>query len=196
MVQRLLQVRAHLILCFRAEEKIEMVREPDEHGKMKTKVVPKQSLTGLHGWIPVCEKNLPYELTASFLLLASAPGIPQPIKLQEQHRALFPLDKPITEDSGKRLAAWAAGGQTPAAPASTAELCPVSPRDGKPDAAGPVKTRSETLREWCAQAGLNYVDLLSRAGVRSAEEMTDEDYAGAVAACRRRIDKRKAAETA
>ena len=104
MVQRLLQVRAHLILCFRAEEKIEMVRED---GRMK--IVPKKSATGLDGWIPICEKNLPFELTASFLLLATEPGIPKPIKLQEQHRALFPLDKPITEESGRRIAEWASG---------------------------------------------------------------------------------------
>ena len=111
MVQRLLQVRAHLILCFRAEPKIEMVRGAD--GKMEIR--EKQSLTGLHGWIPICEKNLPYELTASFLLMADNPGVPQPIKLQQQHRALFPLDEPITEASGARLAAWAKGG-TAAAP--------------------------------------------------------------------------------
>lgn len=105
MVQKLLQVRAHLILCFRAEPKIEMVRGKD--GKME--IIAKQSLTGLDGWIPVTEKNLPFELTASFLLMADKPGIPRPIKLQEQHRALFPLDKPITEESGKRLAQWASG---------------------------------------------------------------------------------------
>jgi hypothetical protein len=111
MVQRLLQIRAHLILCFRAEEKVEIVREPDEQGRMKTKIVPKQSLTGLEGWIPVCEKNLPFELTTSFLLLASQPGIPKPIKLQHQHRALFPLDQPISEESGRRIAEWASGGK-------------------------------------------------------------------------------------
>jgi AAA domain-containing protein len=110
MVQRLLQVRAHLILCFRAEPKIEMVRNAD--GKME--IVEKKSLTGLHGWIPIAEKNLPYELTASFLLMADKPGVPLPIKLQEQHRALFPLDEAITEESGARLAAWAKGGAAPA----------------------------------------------------------------------------------
>lgn len=104
MVQRLLQIRAHLILCFRAEEKIEIVKEDGQ-----TKVVPKRSPTGLDGWIPVCEKNLPYELTASFLLLASQPGVPHPIKLQEQHRPLFPLDQPIDEESGRRIAEWAKG---------------------------------------------------------------------------------------
>lgn len=114
MVQRLLQVRAHLILCFRAEPKIEMVR--GDNGKMEIR--EKQSLTGLHGWIPIAEKNLPYELTASFLLMADRPGVPNPIKLQEQHRALFPKDEPITEESGARLAAWAKGGAAPASRAS------------------------------------------------------------------------------
>lgn len=105
MVQKLLQVRAHLILCFRAEEKVEMVRE---NGKMK--IVPKQSLVGVDGWIPICEKSLPFELTASFLLLASQPGIPHPIKLQEQHRDLFPTGQHIDEEAGRRIAQWAAGG--------------------------------------------------------------------------------------
>lgn len=112
MVQRLLQVRAHLILCFRAEEKVEMVKGDD--GKMK--IVPKKTLTGLDGWVPICEKSLPYELTASFLLLASEPGIPHPIKLEQQHRDLFP-PRPIDEAAGIRLAEWAAGGTArPAAP--------------------------------------------------------------------------------
>lgn len=106
MVQRLLQVRAHLILCFRAEEKIEMVR--DEETK-KMVIVPKKSLTGINGWMPVCEKNLPFELTTSFLLTADAPGMPKPIKLQEQHRIMFPLDKPVSEESGQRVAQWAMG---------------------------------------------------------------------------------------
>lgn len=109
MVAKLLQVRAHLILCFRAEEKIDMVRGDD--GKMK--IVPKQGPGGFKGWLPICEKNLPYELTASFLLTADAPGVPQPIKLQEQHRALFPLGQPITEESGRAIAAWASGGAQP-----------------------------------------------------------------------------------
>jgi len=110
MVQRLLQVRAHLILCFRAEPKIEMVKN-EQTGKYE--IVEKKSLTGLHGWIPVCEKNLPYELTASLLLMPDRPGVPNPIKLQEQHKALFPLTQPITEESGARLAAWARGGLSP-----------------------------------------------------------------------------------
>jgi hypothetical protein len=118
MVQRLLQVRAHLILCFRAEEKVDMVR--DSKGKMQ--IVPKVTKTGLDGWVPICEKALPFELTASFLLTNDAPGMPKPIKLQEQHRAMFPLDKPINEESGRKITAWASGTGAPAAPTRTAGM--------------------------------------------------------------------------
>ena len=113
MVQALLQVRAHLILCFRAEPKIEMVKED---GKLVVR--EKQSLIGKGGWIPICEKNLPFELTVSFLLTPDKPGMPQPIKLQEQHKQMFPLDQPLTEESGKLIAAWAHGDTTPKTMAS------------------------------------------------------------------------------
>jgi hypothetical protein len=114
-VQALLQVRAHIILCYRAEEKIEMKR--NEQGKIE--IVKMQTATGLNGWVPISEKNMPYEHSASFLLLADRPGYPNPIKLQEQHKILFPLDKPINEESGRLIAEWAKGGepkQTPSAP--------------------------------------------------------------------------------
>jgi hypothetical protein len=104
MVTHLLGVPAHVILCFRAEPKIDIVREGGE-----LKFVPKKGPTGLDGWMPISEKMLPYELTASFLLMADAPGVPRPIKLQEQHKPFVPLDQKLSENTGKLLAAWAAG---------------------------------------------------------------------------------------
>lgn len=130
MMQKLLQVRANLILCFRAEPKIEMIRENGQ-----TKIVPKQSLTGLEGYIPVCEKSLPFELTASFLVTPDAPGMPKPIKLQEQHKPLFPLDKPINEESGRRIAEWAFG----------AVQQGKTPREHEPDAHTIAIQQAETL---------------------------------------------------
>jgi hypothetical protein len=107
MVQRLLQVKAHLILCFRAEDKLKM--EKDHNGK--TQIVP-------IGWQPVCSKEMPYELTVSFLLSPDHPGIPIPIKLQEQHKAMFPSGKLLDESSGKAVAEWARGGVSPPTPVS------------------------------------------------------------------------------
>jgi hypothetical protein len=105
MVSRLLQVNAHLILCFRAEEKVKM--EKDEKGK--THIVP----VGLQ---PICSKEMPYELMASFLLDANKPGYPVPIKLQEQHKIMFPLDALLDEKSGRLISEWASGGAIPQPP--------------------------------------------------------------------------------
>lgn len=105
-VNQLLQVKAHVILCLRAEDKIEMVKVDGE-----TVVRPKQTLkgAGLDGWVPICEKRLPFELTLSFLLTSEHPGLPRPIKLEEQHKPFFPLDQQVGEETGRALAAWAAG---------------------------------------------------------------------------------------
>lgn len=162
MVQKLLQVRAHVILCFRAEEKVEMVRED---GKMK--IVPKQGPTGLHGWMPVCEKNLPFELTCSFLLTADAPGYPKPIKLQEQHRALFPLDKHINEQSGKLVAAWASG-KTSAPPP------PHTPADSSPvDAGGAVGAETDNQEVYTR---IREALKLASASVRARFEIKTKGY--------------------
>ena len=151
MVQRLLQVRAHLILCFRAEEKIEMVKGSD--GKMQ--IIPKTSLTGINGWIPICEKNLPFEMTMSFLLTADAPGLPKPIKIQEQFRAMFPLNKPIsTKSLVETVAAWASGGAVPAKAAPVTEEKPPALDEDQFDelvqTLDDCKTRAELVKAYNA----------------------------------------------
>ena len=179
MVQKLLQVRAHLILCFRAEEKIEMVR--DDNGKMK--IVPKVSATGIDGWLPICEKNLPYELTASFLLMAAHPGVPKPIKLQEQHRALFPLDKPITEDAGMRIAEWATGGK-PKGPAAAAEAPHADP-DPDPEEMDGIDyitaDQAMDLEAMCQEHGIALDALKKAAKVERLAMLKSADYARALA---------------
>ena len=129
MVGKLLQLRCHIIICMRAEEKSELVK--DEKGKWHME--PKRTLIGLNGWIPICDKRFPFELTASFLLTADEPGIPHPIKLEGHHRAFFPLDRQIDETAGQRLAEWAAGGKPAPTVSATAlvksyEAC--GPGDG------------------------------------------------------------------
>lgn len=101
----LLRARAHVIVCHRAEDKIELGKDD----KGKTVVRPKESLTGLGGWIPICEKRLPFEATISLLFTADAPGVPKPIKLERRHQGLVRLDRQVDEETGKQLAAWAAG---------------------------------------------------------------------------------------
>jgi hypothetical protein len=122
MVYGLLQLKAHLILCFRAENKIEIAK--DDRGL--TVVREKRSLVGYHGWIPITEKSLPFELTTFLMLTADEPGKPKAITLREPHRAMFPSDTPISEASGSQLAAWASGAGSAAAPSAPAATTPTT----------------------------------------------------------------------
>lgn len=183
MVAKLLQVRAHLILCFRAEEKIEMIREDG-----KVKIVPKVTRTGLDGWVPVAEKNLPYELTASFLLMADAPGVPRPIKLQEQHRPLFPLDKPITEDSGRRIAEWASGGT--AQRSANPQTPPATGAAGTSAGAADCITAGQVamLETRCADNGIDLADLKRALKVDALAEIPARKFASVTAWLDKQID--------
>lgn len=118
MVNHLVQAKPHVILCFRAAEKVEVGQ--DERGK--TTIVKKKTLTGLDGWVPITEKSLPFEATASFMLMAGAPGVPLPIKLPAPLEPLVPLDRPLSEQVGKAIAGWAAGKPGPEPGEQTMEL--------------------------------------------------------------------------
>ncbi|WP_050734227.1 AAA family ATPase [Methylobacterium sp. ARG-1] len=138
MMNALLQCRATLIFCLRADEKIEIVREGG-----RTQVRPL-------GWMPICEKRFMYEMTASFTLSPDSPGIPRfdlPHKVQEQHRGFFPERIAIDEDAGRKLAAWARGGAVPAADKRSD-----GPRRGKEALFADARTRAEdgsfALAEW------------------------------------------------
>jgi hypothetical protein len=109
MMTHLTQMNCHLILNYRAEDKIELAKEKDARGNLKTVIRPKQSATGTDGWIPICERRMPFELTTSVLFKSDKPGVPIPIKLQEQHKKFFPGDRALTEADGVALAAWASG---------------------------------------------------------------------------------------
>ena len=153
MVQRLLQVRAHLILCFRAEEKVAM-----EKHEGKTVIVPK-------GWQPICEKNMPYEMTASFLLMCDRPGYPNPIKLQEQHRALFSRPT-IDEEAGRGIAAWASGG----APAE-------KPAGASTETSMPEGTRLDLETTILDATDLDGLKVAYKTAIRAAHGFSDEDAA-------------------
>lgn len=120
LVSRLLQTRCHVIVCLRAEERIKMeqVEEEGSNGrKYKKTVITQPTLMPVHErWSPVCEKKLPFEFSVSILLTMDRPGYPIPLKLEEQHKAAVPLDRPLSELTGQMLAAWARGGASGADP--------------------------------------------------------------------------------
>ncbi len=147
MVSRLLQVKAHRILSFRAEEKIKMIKvhkenvygpqnydpitgeelEQEATGQI---IVPEgfkesdvgKTVVSSDGWQPIAEKYFPYELTLSLLFNASSPGIPKFMKPQEQLNGMIPMQSKINESVGAAMAAWARGeGQSHTQPMQEAQ---------------------------------------------------------------------------
>lgn len=144
MVNRLVQCRAHLIIGLRAAEKVKVVK--DANGKQKIIAADERPL--IERWEPICEKNLPFELTASFVLTPTDPGLPIPVKLQDQHRPFFPLDKKIDVACGEALAAWARGGVA----AKAAAPAPAAAQQGAPLTRGEVRQLEELIQR-AADAG-------------------------------------------
>ena len=101
-VNGVLQIGVHCIFCFRAKEKLALVRT---NGKVEP--VPQ-------GWQPICSDRFEYEMTTLLMLPPNSHGMPDlnaaPTKLQEQHRSIFPAGRQIDEEMGRRLAEWASGG--------------------------------------------------------------------------------------
>lgn len=108
MVQRFLQLSAHLILCFRGKQpNMENARHKSASDATGHGLVA----TGRDGWFPICEAEFPYEFLVHLLFTRSAPGVPKPIKIYGIHEPYFPPNEQVSEESGKRLAEWAAGGK-------------------------------------------------------------------------------------
>jgi hypothetical protein len=104
------QVRAYIIFCLRAEEKIKFVKVFDEKSQREKTAIESA------GWVPICEKRFMFEMTMSFTVTPDNPGVPliedgQAVygKIQSQHLSFFPPGKRVTADCGRQLRAWARG---------------------------------------------------------------------------------------
>jgi hypothetical protein len=101
MLQRLWQLNTHIILCCQAEKKLALIK----NDKGKTDWIDQ-------GFQPICGSDIPYAMTLSFMLNVEKPGVPIVIKpLLESLQPLIPLDRPMDEQLGARLAAWSRGGE-------------------------------------------------------------------------------------
>lgn len=120
LVNSILQQPCHMIFCFRAKDKLVLVK--NEKGKIE----PTKA-----GWTAICSDRFEYEMTTLLMLPPNAKGVPdlnaEQTKLQEQHRSFFPVGQPITEKAGELLAAWAKGGVAVEKPAAKVETPPAEP---------------------------------------------------------------------
>jgi hypothetical protein len=105
LIQTLLQVPAHVILCMRAKEKRAIVEDPER---------PRKKIIVSLGWHPIAESGLTYELTINLLLGTQKKGAPTVEgfdfgKLPFNMVGIIKEGEQITEETGRRLADWAKG---------------------------------------------------------------------------------------
>lgn len=111
MMLRLLQVQAHLILCFRAEHKTEFAR--NAKGVMEARIMSDPlGFHGMDGWMLVCEKEVPSELTVLLLLKRDRPGVATLTKIMGMHRPFFPTGQVLDEEAGRLMGDWSNGANT------------------------------------------------------------------------------------
>lgn len=120
LIAPLRQIRAYVIFCLRADEKIRFVKYTDDRGREKTGIENA-------GWVPICEKRFAYDMTMMFTVTPDNPGVPMIRdgkavfgKINEQHLYLFPEGKRISVETGLGLREWATGGK-PAKPNAQTE---------------------------------------------------------------------------
>ncbi|NTG94217.1 AAA family ATPase [Rhizobium rhizogenes] len=111
LMKNLRQVRAHVIFCFRANEVTKPIEVEDAQGRKKMTV---QNV----GWQPICEKNMLYELTISFMVTPDNKGVPLMQdgqfygKLNAPYSQFFQPGRQVSMETGARLRAWARGEST------------------------------------------------------------------------------------
>jgi hypothetical protein len=95
-----LESGAHLILCFRAKQKIKPVKgsEPIDLG-----------------WQPISSERVSFETLFTLMLPPHSKGVPDLTisEMREPFDSLIPKDQQISEATGRRLAEWARGGPGP-----------------------------------------------------------------------------------
>lgn len=96
------RVKQPMIFNFRCKDKIKIVKTPDG----------KQEWVHL-GYTPICTEQFDYEMTAMIILPPNSEGRPdnELSEIRKPLRSIMRLDEQLNEALGRRLAAWAAGGQ-------------------------------------------------------------------------------------
>ncbi len=96
----------HLIFCFRAKEKLRLIKKSD--GKSEMVEI---------GWQPICTDGFEYEMTDLLMLPPNSRGCPdlsiESTKIHQQHWPIFGDGEQLTEETGRMLADWAAGTEDP-----------------------------------------------------------------------------------
>lgn len=149
MLNSVVQKRAHMIFCFRAKDKLELVKKQNARGKWVMEPVSV-------GWTPICTDRFEYEMTAMLVLPPASKGAPdltaRSTKLNDDLAAIFHDGEQLSEAHGKALRAWANEGAKMDAAVSSEDASSNASRrdeinDAVPISANPDEPPPETKQK-------------------------------------------------
>ena len=131
-IYKLLGLDCHVILAFRAKEKLRIVKgkEPENLG-----------------WQPIAGDRVTFETMFTLILPPFSKGVPDLAhsEMRSPFDKLIPVDKAIDETLGARLAEWARGGVSPVTPSpartNSGVDAPVTSQAGAP----PVQSSADPI---------------------------------------------------
>lgn len=129
---KLQQAGPHMVVCFRAKEKLKLVR----NAQGKQEPIPM-------GWQPICTEGIEFEMTVMFVLPPNSKGVPdlgaEAAGLREPIDSMVREGIQFDENFGRMLAEWAEAGGAPAN----------APRETPLQAAEKAASEgTEALRRW------------------------------------------------
>jgi hypothetical protein len=117
-IYTMLGADCHIILCFRAKEKLKIVKGKDPIDL---------------GWQPIAGDRITFETIFTLTLPPHCKGVPDlgTSEMREPFDTMIPSGKPLDEETGRLLAQWASGSaEGPKAGVAVAEPAPVSTAPG------------------------------------------------------------------
>jgi len=115
-IYTMLEADCHLVLCFRAKEKIKIVKGADPIDL---------------GWQPIAGERITFETIFTLTLPPHSKGMPDLAvsQMRKPFDSMVPSGVPLSEETGSALAAWAAGStaDAPVAHAASAVLSLTGP---------------------------------------------------------------------
>lgn len=154
MIGAMLRMGCHLILCFRAKEKIKIVKGKDPVDL---------------GWQPIASDRISFETLFTLTLPPHSQGTPDLAvsDLREPFDTLIPTGKQLDEALGQKIIEWATGGVKP-----QAKKEPDKPSGEKK----PKEDFGAILKRECKRLGeRRFYEILNEHGIEMAEEITTRE---------------------
>lgn len=182
-IYTMLSMNCPIVLCFRAKEKLRIVR-----GKEPVDL----------GWQPIASDRIAFETIFTLTLPPHCKGLPDLSisDMREPFDQMVPTDRPIDEQLGRKLAAWASGAKPPAAPAGeSAPASGSSPHGQEPSGAADFITADQAieLSDLCAESRTNQAAALGKLGIKGFAHLPAGKYAAVRDGFKKKISERSAA---